>query len=144
MTHTEPLHIPVGQTVTTKPRVSSPWNHFFTVVIESFMPKIENNFHIWHHSLPILGEYKSTRALTHSEPLHILIGQSITTKPRTRTRTNTITRRRRTRTQEEQEQEERTRPRRTTIERRTGKDKKNNDNKKKKKNIRRARRRDKD
>ena len=37
--------------------------------------------HIRHHSLPVLGEYKSTTSLKHSEPLHILIGQSLTTKP---------------------------------------------------------------
>jgi hypothetical protein len=37
--------------------------------------------HILRHSLPILCESRSTTSLKHSEPLHILIGQSITTKP---------------------------------------------------------------
>jgi hypothetical protein len=36
------------------------------------------DLHIWDHSLPLLGEYRSTTSLKHSEPLHILIGQSNT------------------------------------------------------------------
>ena len=45
-----------------------------------FAPNTQD-VHIWDHSLLVLSEYKSTASLKHTEPLHILIGQSITTKP---------------------------------------------------------------
>ena len=67
--YTEPPHILIGQTITIKPRVCSPWNHFFTGVLEWFFLKIQKmHVYILDHSLPVLSEYKSTVSLKHTEP----------------------------------------------------------------------------
>ena len=54
--------------------------HSFVVFMttDNFL-KYKKDFHIRDHSLPVLGEYKSTASLKHSKPLHILIGQSTIT-----------------------------------------------------------------
>jgi hypothetical protein len=52
------------------------------IIVPIIFAQTTQDIHIIDHSLPLLGEYKSTTSLKHTEPLHILMGKSITTKPR--------------------------------------------------------------
>ncbi len=72
--HTHPLHILIGQSNTTHQFMESPSDGAFRKVFA----QNTQDLHIWDHSLPLLGEYRSTTSLKHSEPLHILIRQSNT------------------------------------------------------------------
>ena len=78
-TSTQPLHILIGHRNTTPQWLCRPWTHPLMELLESILVIIHQMSHILEHSLPRLGEYRSSTDLQCTQPLHILMGQSNTT-----------------------------------------------------------------